>query len=108
MRRIGWPLVVTGAGVAVWATREAGATDLERPDRVVTSGPYSFSRHPMYVAWTCAFAGVGLARDSAWLVSLLPPLATLVHRAAQIEEARLTAAFGADYLAYRDRVRRYL
>jgi protein-S-isoprenylcysteine O-methyltransferase Ste14 len=108
MRRVGWPLIVTGLALAAWATREAGEIDLERPDRVATSGPYSFSRHPMYVAWTLAFVGVGLVINTAWLMILLPPLAALIDREVRTEEDRLTAAFGVEYQAYQAQVRRYL
>lgn len=108
MRRIGWLLIVTGVALAVSATRAAGHLDLADPDDVATSGPYAFSRHPMYVAWTLAFVGVGLVLDTVWLMLLVPPLAGLVHRDARNEEDRLEATFGMDYDAYRVRVRRYL
>ena len=107
-RRIGWLLVVTGVAFAVWATREVGGLDLERPDRVATTGPYAISRHPMYLAWTLVFVGVGLVLDTAWLMLLVAPLSVLVRREARKEEDRLTATFGADYDTYRARVRRYL
>lgn len=108
MRRIGWLLIMAGAAIAVWAIREAGDVDLERPDRVITSGPYSFSRHPMYVAWTLAFVGVGLAVNTAWPVILSAPLAALIHRETRAEEERLEAIFGTEYAAYQARVHRYL
>jgi protein-S-isoprenylcysteine O-methyltransferase Ste14 len=108
VRRVGWPLIMIGLALVAWATREAGDIDLERPDRVATSGPYSVSRHPMYVAWTLIFVGVGLVANTAWSVILLPPLAALIDREVRIEEDRLTAAFGVEYEAYQAQVRRYL
>jgi protein-S-isoprenylcysteine O-methyltransferase Ste14 len=108
IRRVGWPLIVLGVALAVWATRTAGNNDLERPDQVVTSGPYSASRHPMYVAWTLIYLGVALVLNTAWLLLLVPLLAALIHREAQREEERLEEAFGSEYRAYRGRVRRYL
>lgn len=107
-RRVGRLLVVAGVALAAWATREAGTVDLARPDRVVAGGPYAVSRHPMYVAWTLVFVGVGLAMDSMWLIISVPPLAALIRREACREEDRLTAAFGEEYRMYRQRVRRYL
>lgn len=108
LQRVGWLLIVSSVALAAWATRVAGDLDLERPDRLATSGPYSVSRHPMYVAWTLAFVGAGLVLDTRWLVILLAPLAGLVHREVRTEEDRLTARFGMEYEAYRTRVRRYL
>jgi protein-S-isoprenylcysteine O-methyltransferase Ste14 len=108
LRQVGWLLIVTGVALAAWATREAGSIDLRRPDRVVTSGPYSVSRHPMYMAWTLIFVGVGLVFNTAWLVILLAPLAALIQREMRTEEDRLRATFGVEYEAYRTRVRRHL
>jgi protein-S-isoprenylcysteine O-methyltransferase Ste14 len=108
LRRVGWTLIIGGLALAGWATREAGDIDLERPDRVATSGPYSFSRNPMYVAWTLMFVGVGLVVRTAWLMVLLPVLAALTDREVRTEEDRLTAALGVEYQAYRAAVRRYL
>jgi len=75
---------------------------------VATTGPYAISRHPMYLAWTLVFIGVGLVLDTAWLMLLVAPLSVLVRREARKEEDRLTVTFGANYEAYRARVRRYL
>jgi len=108
MRRIGWLLIVTGAALAVSATRAAGRLDLADPEDVATNGPYAFSRHPMYVAWTLAFVGVGLVLDTVWLMLIVPPLAAVVHREVRNEEDRLQATFGMDYEAYQASVRRYL
>ncbi|HSK97522.1 MAG TPA: isoprenylcysteine carboxylmethyltransferase family protein [Euzebyales bacterium] len=107
-RCVGWGLVASGVALAVAATRAAGATDLARPDHLVTSGPYARSRHPMYVAWTAIYLGFALVVRSAWLLRLTPLLAGLIHREARGEEERLAERFGAEYDAYRARVRRYV
>lgn len=108
VRRVGWPLIGLGAAVVAWATRSVEDIDLERPTRLVTSGPYAVSRHPMYVAWTAIYVGVALVLNAARPLMLLPLLAVLTQRETQREEDRLREAFGSDYEAYRARVRRYL
>jgi protein-S-isoprenylcysteine O-methyltransferase Ste14 len=108
VRRFGWPLIIIGVAWAAWATQTAGQVNLERPERLVTGGPYAISRHPMYVAWTLIYVGIALALNVLWLLILLPLLAVLIHREAQREEDRLDAAFGDDYRTYRRRVRPYL
>lgn len=105
---VGWPLIAGGTALAAWATRAAGETDLARPDRLVTDGPYAVSRHPMYLAWTAIFLGTALVMRAAWLLLLVPLLVVLTRRELEREEERLAEAFGAAYSAYRARVRRYL
>ena len=62
----------------------------------------------MYVAWTAIYLGFALVVRSAWLLRLTPLLAGLIHREARGEEERLAERFGAEYDAYRARVRRYV
>lgn len=107
-RRIGWFLLCGGVALATWATRAAGATDLVRPDRLVTGGPYALSRHPMYVAWTAIFVGLALVARAVWLLLLGPLLVVVIRRETRQEEERLADVFGVEYQMYRARVRRYL
>lgn len=107
-RRPGWGMVVIGLALAAWATRAAGELDLGQPAGLVVDGPYRWSRHPMYVAWTVAYLGAALGLDTRWPLFLSPVLGWWVRRQALREEARLIAGFGADYLRYRDRVRRFV
>ena len=101
-------LMVVGVVLIWWATVAAGRVTMADPDRLVTTGPYGMSRHPMYVAWTLIYLGLVLLLDSAWLLILTPVLAVVVHWEARREERRLVEAFGSDYEEYRSRVRRYL
>jgi protein-S-isoprenylcysteine O-methyltransferase Ste14 len=107
-RQVGLPLLMAGSALAAWATRAAGPTDLARPDRVVTDGPYAMSRHPMYVAWTAIYLGVAFVARTAWLLRFTPLLAVLIRREIAREEQRLTETFGSAYVAYQAQVRRYL
>jgi protein-S-isoprenylcysteine O-methyltransferase Ste14 len=108
LRRLGGPLIILGAVLAGWATWTAGRVNLERPEKLVTRGPYAISRHPMYVAWTLIYVGLALVLNTLWLLILLPPLTVLIHREARREENRLEEAFGEVYRTYRRRVRPYL
>jgi protein-S-isoprenylcysteine O-methyltransferase Ste14 len=107
-RSAGVLLILAGLTLAAWATREAGEMDVACPDRLLVGGPYAFSRHPMYVGWTLIYLGVSLITASAGCVLLLPALIALVRTKAVREERRMEGRFGAAYLLYRSRVRRYL
>ncbi len=75
----------------------------------VTSGPYAFTRNPMYVSLVALYIAVALWLDSRWPVVLLPVVVFVIDRAVIAREERyLGAAFPAEYSAYRARVRRWL
>jgi protein-S-isoprenylcysteine O-methyltransferase Ste14 len=76
---------------------------------IVTDGPYRFTRNPMYVGLALQFAGVSLLLDSWWAIALLPVVVAIIDRSVIAREERyLASAFGADYGAYRLRVRRWI
>ena len=107
-RLIGWTCVVVGIATAGWAVRTASDADLERPTALVTSGPYAFSRNPMYVAWMSLYAGVTLLSNAAWVLVLLPAVAVANHVVVRREERELERTFGDEYHQYRRDVPRYL
>jgi protein-S-isoprenylcysteine O-methyltransferase Ste14 len=76
---------------------------------IVTTGPYRFTRNPMYAGLTLAYVGGALLIGTAWTLLLLPVvIAVLYRRVIRREEAYLDAAFPDVYAAYRGRVRRWL
>lgn len=110
----GTGLVAAGLGVMAWAiaTFASNRTSVmpTRPARqLVTSGPFRWSRNPMYVGLTLADAGLALFFNQAWPLVLLPlVLLVLVTFVVAREERYLRAAFGAAYDAYCRRVRRFI
>lgn len=76
---------------------------------LVTSGPFRFTRNPMYLSLTLLLAGASALLDSFWLLAFLLPVLLLVQRIAIVPEERyLLHAYGSDYDAYCRRVRRWL
>jgi protein-S-isoprenylcysteine O-methyltransferase Ste14 len=112
--RTGWAVFVIGMIVAhtgVAAFWLAGTTmfPFAPASRLVTRGPYRFTRNPMYLGLTIAYAGLALALNTAWPLILLPlMLWLLVKTVIRAEERYLAQTFGDEYLAYTQRVRRWL
>jgi protein-S-isoprenylcysteine O-methyltransferase Ste14 len=110
----GTAIAVAGFGVVAWAilTFVSNRTTVipNRPARqLVTSGPYRWSRNPMYVALTLLDVGLALFFNQAWPIVLLPlVLLVLMTFVIAREERYLRGAFGAAYDAYCDRVRRFI
>ncbi|MBS1812356.1 MAG: isoprenylcysteine carboxylmethyltransferase family protein [Acidobacteria bacterium] len=76
---------------------------------IVTTGPYRFSRNPMYVALTAAYLGTAMIANILWLLLLLPIIIVVLQVAViQREEDYLKEAFGKKYEAYCQQVRRWL
>ena len=112
-RVVGAALGSSGVALTVWALRErgrqaSGPFDLERPDSLVTTGPYALSRHPMYVGWWLIHLGTGLYRGSAWVLLSVPAATLAEHPAVLAEERRLVEAFGSEAESYLAAVPRYL
>ena len=76
---------------------------------LVTSGPYRFTRNPMYVGFTCLYLGIALWANALWPLVLLPVVLVVMHHGVIAREERyLEQLFGDEYRAYRGRVRRWL
>jgi protein-S-isoprenylcysteine O-methyltransferase Ste14 len=83
-----------------------------RPDRpssaLVRTGPYRFTRNPMYVSMTIVYVGVAVMMQSLWSLLLLPVVVAFIRtKVITREEAYMGRRFGADYLRYKSEVRRW-
>ena len=91
-------LVVASFGelLRVWA-----AGHLEKSREVTTSGPYRFTRHPLYVGSTLIGVGVAIASTSLVVAAIIGVYIGLTLSAARrSEEAHLREKFGDAYDAY--------
>lgn len=81
-----------------------------RPTKtIVRTGPYRWSRNPIYLAFSLFQLGLALWIDSLWLLlTLIPALALISLVVIPREEQYLETHFPADYLAYKASVRRWL
>jgi protein-S-isoprenylcysteine O-methyltransferase Ste14 len=110
----GWPLLAGGIALAVWAERAfkaAGTPAMPwKPTVAITaSGPYRFSRNPMYVGLLAAQLGTGLVLHNPWIAALSVATALVLHHGVVLREERyLSAKFGEPYETYRRATRRWL
>ena len=113
-RIVSLPLIIGGLlldGAAAGYFRRLGtAVEPWKPSTVLaTDGLYRFSRNPIYLGFAITYVGLAIAMDSVVVLVLLIPCLFVVDRfVIQREERYLSAKFGADYDAYRARVRRWL
>jgi protein-S-isoprenylcysteine O-methyltransferase Ste14 len=76
---------------------------------IVDTGPYRFTRNPIYVGMMLGLAGLAVAFDSLWLLILLVAFAFVIrYGVVAHEEAYLERKFGDVYRRYRVRVRRWV
>lgn len=110
----GWVLVALALAlmVAGMLTLRRHRTTI-RPDKgattLVQSGPYTFTRNPLYLSLVTATAGLGFLLRSPWIFVLWPLLLLILDRSVIAKEERhLHRAFGEAYTEYRGRVRRWV
>ena len=115
---LAWPLggvlIACGAvlsGSALLRFKGVGTT--VRPDRpastLVIAGPYKITRNPMYLGLAFVYLGIAIVGQSVWALILLPIILTVIQRRAiEPEEAFLKRRFGAEYISYMTKVRRWM
>jgi protein-S-isoprenylcysteine O-methyltransferase Ste14 len=98
------------AWAVVTITRAGSNVPTNRPTTaIVDSGPYRFTRNPIYLAMFVGLVGLAMAFDSLWLLAALVIFALVIdYGVVAREEAYLERKFGDVYRAYRSRVRRWL
>ena len=110
----GMTMLTAGVVLVIWASVQfpIHRTSI-RPDRgsnaLVATGPFAFSRNPIYLGEVVALVGAGVGFNRLWLVLAAPLFAILVQwLAIRPEELYLRRRFGAAYQDYAARVRRWI
>lgn len=109
-------LLVAGAGlmVAAAASLIAAHTTINpmkpaRASKLVTGGVFRWSRNPIYLGDLLILAALAVWLGQIANLALLPAFVAYIGRfQIRPEERALAARFGAEYAAYRARVRRWL
>lgn len=102
----GTVLILIGIGGRLWSILYIGG---RKSAELVTDGPYSIMRNPLYFFSTIAAAGIGAQTGSATvMVAAVALCAVAFHIVALREERHLKAVLGAPYDDYLARVPRFL
>jgi protein-S-isoprenylcysteine O-methyltransferase Ste14 len=113
-RLLGVPLAILGAWLNIWADAwfKRVGTEIKpfrESKRVVTEGPFRFSRNPMYLGF------LGILAGAAILAGTLAPMLVVIVMAWLFsahfvvpEERHLEEQFGDSFREYKARVRRWL
>lgn len=99
---IGWSLV--------WLRKFKTTALPHQPAKyLISTGPYGFSRNPIYLAFLLLTLASAVATGNLWTLMTLPlVMALLSIFAVNPEEIHLQNTFPDDYKDYTDRVRRWL
>ncbi|MBL4800676.1 MAG: isoprenylcysteine carboxylmethyltransferase family protein [Emcibacter sp.] len=111
---IGYALIALGIFLPIWGARlfhqhKTNLIPYKNPDKIVTIGPFGFSRNPMYLGMLVVLLGVAVRYGTA-LSFLFPVIYFSVANGWYIpfEEDRMQDAFGDEFTAYKAKVRRWL
>jgi len=111
---IGYPLGAAAGALAIWGalTLRSARTAInpyQPTTAIVQTGPYRFTRNPLYLALLLLCIGIAAWRNALWiLLALIPAVVVLRLGVIDREEAYLAGKFGAEYRTYQARVRRWI
>ena len=89
--------------------RGGGGPGLETPpDRLVSSGPYAYSRNPMYLGHIIFLIGLTLALQSLLASLIVVATAVWFHSRVLADEKHLVARLGEAYVNYLAEVKRWV
>lgn len=96
---VGAAIMIAGECLRIWA-----AGHLEKSREVTRSGPYRFTRHPLYVGSSIIGAGFAIAARHLLVGAIVAGYLVATLTAAIVsEEAHLREKFGDEYGAYAEK-----
>jgi protein-S-isoprenylcysteine O-methyltransferase Ste14 len=111
---VGATFTLLGLALGIFSVlqfRHAGTSVVpgEPSTTLLQTGPYRFTRNPIYIAFVLLYFGLAIMLTSAWMLVLLVPVLVVLQRGVvEREEAYLREKFGEAYHKYGARVPRWL
>jgi len=107
---ISMPFLIIGAFLWLWSAGKFFKTKgtpvpINPPPKLVTDGPYAYSRNPMMTGLFMVMAGIGIFFGSISLTFVMTPLFVFISilEFKYIEEPELTKRFGKEYTEYKEK-----
>jgi protein-S-isoprenylcysteine O-methyltransferase Ste14 len=108
-------MFLIGAGILLAATciyyfRQVGtsANPYSSTEAISSSGPYRFSRNPMYLSLGLIQIGISLLLNNLWIMAMVLPALVVLHYGVILREERyLEEKFSDQYRQYKNNVRRW-
>ncbi|MEP6650866.1 MAG: isoprenylcysteine carboxylmethyltransferase family protein [Lapillicoccus sp.] len=110
----GWALVAAGqalgaAGVTTFRRHRTSMIPGRPASAMVTTGPYMYTRNPMYLGFTVSYVGASLVLGTWWAPIALPAVVAFIDRnVIRREEAYLRTRFGEEYEDFSRHTRRWI
>lgn len=106
---IGGLAILIGSGIAIWGTKTLSAhQSLGLKGKLVTKGPYRYSRNPQYVGFILVYAGIILAAYSFMALVTGTFVILLFVMLPFSEETWLRQQYGKAYEEYCEKVPRFI
>jgi protein-S-isoprenylcysteine O-methyltransferase Ste14 len=99
-------LLMALALVRLGGNYQVGGNPPRAVDEMVIVGPYRFVRHPMYAAALCISLGLACLIQSLAFLSVFCIYVVLIILLVPAEEEGLRRAYGKQYIAYQQKVKR--
>ena len=87
---------------------DTGPSHEDEAPRLITEGPFQYTRNPVYVGNCLQYIGLSLLYNSVSTLAVLTPMVVYLDRVIVREEAYLESRFGEEFETYRENVRRWL
>lgn len=110
---LGLLIFIFGSAISVWAKVTMGkfwnapaAHDHKRQNKLLKTGPFKYSRNPIYVGIIMVLAGFGLAIQSYFTFLTIIPILYFYNSVLK-EEKNLEKVFKEEYVKYKKEVPRF-
>lgn len=102
-------IIIMISGAAVFKLQNTPVVPFEKSTSLVVSGPFRFTRNPMYLGMILILTGLAVLLGSLSPFLLIPVFFIIIRQQYVIpEEAMMLELFGEEYSLYRSSVRRWI